>query len=227
MTRLTSVCLLAALLIVACAAPPPTPTFDDRLAAGRTALDSGDAAKAITELEAAVAINPTRAEAQVLLGKAYYVSGRRDDARSRLQVGLQQDPNNAEAQYLLGDLSADAKQPLAAAVAYSAAIKLDPNSRSAHPNIDQVIDPTLKAGKDAASAGNSDQAVKLLEAVSILQPDSIEARFALGNLHANLGRFDAAQAAYEAVLRINPKYSPALTNLGVMAYQRADSRQGD
>ena len=224
--------LVAAL--AACAAP--TPAFDDHLAAGRAALDAGDTAKAIAELETAVGLDPTRAEAQVLLGQAYYTAGRSQEARERLQTGLRQDPNNASAQYLLGDLSVDAGRLLDAATAYAAAVKIDPGARAAHPNIEDSVEAALQAGQDAATAGQWQQAIPHLEAALALNPGLPEARFALGNIQFNLGlqaeltgdrataisHYAAAQADYEAVLELDPEYAPALTNLGVVAYQTRD-----
>jgi superkiller protein 3 len=126
-----------------------------------------------------------------------------------------------------------------AALAYSAAVKADPDGRASHPKIDQTIEPALQAGKDAVAGGRWEAAIPPLQAALVLDPDLVEAHFALGNAHFNLGNaaaarsddnsalqsYSLAQTDYQAVLDIDPQYAPALTNLGVVAYQTGDLDQ--
>jgi tetratricopeptide (TPR) repeat protein len=218
MTRKFCVVLFSLFVLIACAAP----TADDHIAAGRAALAAGKVAEAITSLEAAVALDPTRGDAQVLLGRAYYADGRSDEARQRLQTGLSQTPGDAEGQYLYGDLLMEANNTLEAALAYAQAVRVDGAGRSAHPRIDETIEPALDAGEQALEGGQVDAAIRYLEAVVALAPNHLQAQFTLGNAYATANKILEAQAAYQAALRIDAEYAPALTNLGVMAYRIND-----
>jgi len=65
--------------------------------AGNAALDRGDAATAVAELEQAAALAPERSEVHNHLGLAYAAAGRPDEARSAYERAVALDCDNRAA----------------------------------------------------------------------------------------------------------------------------------
>jgi Flp pilus assembly protein TadD len=72
-----------------------------RFVYGSLLLQSGRAADAVPELEAAVARDPDRASGRVNLGNAYYALGRRADAEAQYRAALAAEPGSSSAQEAL------------------------------------------------------------------------------------------------------------------------------
>ena len=87
-----SVALLVALAL-GCAAVEGHRHFE----AGNSALDRGDAALAVAELERAAALAPEASEVQNHLGIAYVAAGRSGDALSAFERAVALDCDNREA----------------------------------------------------------------------------------------------------------------------------------
>lgn len=83
-------------------APGPQGSAEERFAAGNTAYQQGDLAKAAAEFEAALQIQPSHIGSLTNLGVVYYQQGRLDAAATQFETGLKVDPNDSQLHYLLG-----------------------------------------------------------------------------------------------------------------------------
>ncbi len=104
--RIAFVIAFAAISGLACSSLPPVRAIRAAryYAAGSQALDRGDAAVAIAELERAAALMPNASEIQNHLGLAYWSDGREDAARQALGRALELDCDNAAARTNLARL---------------------------------------------------------------------------------------------------------------------------
>jgi Flp pilus assembly protein TadD len=72
-------------------------------------------------------------------------------------------------------------------------------------------------GLTLLGSGDSDGAVRELEAAVVASPKDVEARNALGLALASLGRLSEAKRAFAEVLELDPEYAGAWVNLGMVA----------
>ena len=98
--------LFVSTLGLACASLPPVRSLRAAryYAAGTDALDRGDSAVAIAELERAAALMPTASEIQNHLGLAYWSGGREAAARRALERAVELDCDNDAARANLASL---------------------------------------------------------------------------------------------------------------------------
>ena len=85
--------------------------FVGSLELGRLAEKAEDFAGALTRYEAALALRPDAAGAQVSAGKVLAKLGRKDEARARFEAALKQRPDLEAAKQALAALDAPAKAP--------------------------------------------------------------------------------------------------------------------
>ena len=104
--RIGFVLAFAATSGLACSSLPPVRAIRAAryYAAGSEALDRGDAAVAIAELERAASLMPNASEIQNHLGLAYWSDGREDAALAALGRALELDCDNAAARVNLARL---------------------------------------------------------------------------------------------------------------------------
>jgi Flp pilus assembly protein TadD len=95
--------LVAAACLVACAGIEAA-RFEER---GRAALDRGDAAAAVADLEHAASLAPNASPIQNHLGIAYEQAGRRDDALRAYERAVELDCENEAATANLDALRAE------------------------------------------------------------------------------------------------------------------------
>jgi Flp pilus assembly protein TadD len=98
--------VLVATAGLACASLPPVQSIRAAryYAAGTRALDRGDAAVAIAELERAAALRPAASEIRNHLGLAYWSDGREIEAERELERALELDCDNDAARSNLARL---------------------------------------------------------------------------------------------------------------------------
>lgn len=121
---------LAALLLVAWGGPRlalPAPRADlVHLNLGRLAMARGDAAAAEAEWRAALAADPSGADARRELGTLAARAGRFGEARALLEEAVARDPGSPEAWANLGAVASATGDAAAARVALDRALALDP-----------------------------------------------------------------------------------------------------
>lgn len=114
--RIGFVLAFAATSGLACSSLPPVRAIRAAryYAAGSEALDRGDAAAAIADLERAASLMPSASEIQNHLGLAYWSDGREDAAQQALERALELDCDNDAARVNLARLRAGSAGPRAA-----------------------------------------------------------------------------------------------------------------
>jgi Flp pilus assembly protein TadD len=88
-----AVLLVLGLLLSACASLEGARLYKS----GTSAIEAGDSARAVAELERAAELVPHASEIQNHLGLAYLQAGRRDDARGAFERALVLDCDNGSA----------------------------------------------------------------------------------------------------------------------------------
>lgn len=132
--------------------------------------------------------------------------GRRDEARVLLELAERSHPPHPAVAQLLGLLDLQRGDAGAAHTRAATSLALRPDHL-----------PTLRLLADAARAtGDRETAATALDRIVALTPDDIEAAFAHALLRHDLRQFEAAAAAWRAVLRHAPERSDAEVNLGIV-----------
>ena len=210
---------LLILLVVALASCAQPNDPQARLKAGQAALEKGDTATAIRELEAVTGADPKLVEARVLLGRAYEKAGRRDDAIGQYQAALALQSQDATVGYHLGALLVGAGKPADAAVPLASGVKLNAGmALSFTQEIAAAVPAGLTTGGELVDK-NPQQATQLLEAVTTLDARNTRAHLLLGNAYINIGKPEEAIAQYQTILALDPQNASAATNLGAAYYQ--------
>jgi Flp pilus assembly protein TadD len=79
-----------------------TKVFDQAMASGKTFFDQGDASKAITAFQSALALNPANPDAHLNLANAFLLNGQPDQASTHARETLHFEAGNAAAAFVLG-----------------------------------------------------------------------------------------------------------------------------
>jgi Flp pilus assembly protein TadD len=189
---------------------------------GRALLQGGNVDQAISELTAAIAINPKLAEANNLLGVAYESKGSRDRALKSLEAAVQADKNNTQYLNNLGYLLFRNNDFEAAAKYLKRAAKLSPKDPRIWNNLglaqcqrgkfDDAFESFTKAvgefkahmsvAAQLSAKGYGQDAIKHLEAAYAMNPQSIEALEKLAPLYAMTGRNTDAENARRSLLAL-------------------------
>jgi Flp pilus assembly protein TadD len=197
------VILIAAVIALTSCARPNVP--QTHLKAGKAALDKGDTATAIRELETVTGADPKLVEARVLLADAYEKANRRDDAISQYQAALLLGYQDAGVGYHLGALLVSAGKPADATKPLAMGVKLNPGMAvSFTKEISAAVTAGLAAGNARVSAGQSQAAIEQYQAVLALAPKNASAITNLGAAYYQAGKLDEAIAQYQAALQLTP-----------------------
>jgi Flp pilus assembly protein TadD len=199
---LLAILVIAVVALVSCARPNDPQAH---LKAGKAALEKGDTATAIRELETVTGADPRLVEARVLLARAYEKADRRDDAIGQYQAALLLQYQDAEVGYHLGALLVSAGQPADAAAPLAMGVKLSPGMAiSFTKEISAAVAAGLAAGNAHVSAGQPQEAIEQYQAVLALAPNNASAITNLGAAYYQMGKLDQAIAQYQAALQLTP-----------------------
>ncbi|MGB6689108.1 MAG: tetratricopeptide repeat protein [Terracidiphilus sp.] len=97
-------------------------SLDELLNAARDLSGRADYARAIPLLKRAIALDPQNADANSMLGVAYFQSGHPADALGPLRLAIATDPGNMTTRGYLGDTEMELKDFAAASEAFEAAV---------------------------------------------------------------------------------------------------------
>jgi tetratricopeptide (TPR) repeat protein len=205
----------------------------------RALAERDDLFTATIYAERAAALNPSLAEAHLLLGLIYAPLDYSQRAESAYRKAIALDPSLLEAYQRLADLLRarghlpEAEGILQKAIARSpdapgprlsmAAIQLD---KSRHHEVVKTLEPVLEsgsppvaalylAGKAWQASGQTKRAADSLRAAVASAPDFADARHALGSILANEGKFSEALVELRKAVELdprNPSYRYALAN---------------
>lgn len=218
---------------------------DSYLGLGLTQLRRGEMDDAVASLAKATGLNSQLPGAHLFLGIAQYQVGKADDAVESLKAEIALQPNNIEALTWLGIVQLgrghpeQATQPLdsAAALAPQSAevqyyrgrahnlvaesafkqlYELDPDSVLVH----RALAETL------AASGQPEKSIAEYEAAILKDPKDADLYEGLAEQNQKLNRVEAATAAYQKELDLNPNSGIALYNIGMMQVKTGRAATG-
>jgi Flp pilus assembly protein TadD len=147
-------------------------------------------------------------DAWYYLGRAYYTTGRREQAAKAFLTVLDLDAHNVKAKNNLGlILETDGKID-AAIEAYRTALAWQ--EHSSHPS----EQPYVNLGNLLMEQGQTKEAISLLETAATLAPNNAYCHLSLGMAYRQLGRREAAQHELERATEIEPGNARAHYQLG-------------
>jgi tetratricopeptide (TPR) repeat protein len=197
------------------------------------------------ELEKANALQPETFEILYNLGQTYLRAGEYPKAELTLSRALKLKPDSAETLYLLAQVYADQKKPVDALEILVRAHKLAPQNTdvifllarvSMTQNYFEDAIPLLESGLQIAPkradlraalgesyfmSGKTEKAIDEFKSLIALDPSARSYAF-MGLSYRHLGRFDEAKKYFQEGLKLDPRNSSCLFNMGYI-----EERQGN
>ncbi len=157
-------------------------------------------------------LDVSASEAQRLYGEAVAAlsAGQRDRAEQLLQLAIRTWPAYVKARYSLGTLKDEDGLTQEALGQFEEALKLD----RTHPRL------WTNYGIALMRAGRLDESERALEQAAALAPRSPYPANALGFLRERQQRYDDAAQAFQHALELDPTFTAAQVNLGLLALSR-------
>jgi len=181
------------------------------------ALDQmGDVASERKELQRAVALDNSFADAQNQLALLALKGGDLDDAEQRFKKALAVDPNYAEAAGNLAIVYSERGNDADAAHWLQEALRLDPKYAKAYLNLGLLL---------ARKGAFADAEQQLRNAIQI-DPAYADAYAALGMVQAKTGRNSDAVGSFRRALALDPNSAQAHLNLGIALVDNYDRSAG-
>jgi tetratricopeptide (TPR) repeat protein len=213
-TVLSAITALAALAAAGCQSTPttaprgeaalsPAPPGVETYVTGALALRDGDKSAALTELTAAVQVNPDLRMAHELLADVYLKDGRLDLAEQQYQAATRLDPYYINNWYNLGLVEQMLHKFQDAVDAYLGALNIEPNDARCNMNLGVVY----------IALGRLSDAVACLTLATHSAPQDADAWSNLGVALDAQGQTHHAEAAYREALELNPTTTTAMQNL--------------
>jgi tetratricopeptide (TPR) repeat protein len=195
------------------------PRFADAYAARGEALwtrygdarSPEDAQAAIEANNAALRLEPNRAEVRLALAVTLAGTGQPDTAIEELHRALALRPNFEDARIQLGRVLARQGKTDEAIAEFRKVSDQRPN----------FVAPYSAMGTSLYEAGRYREAAAAFERVTVLQPDNVIAYQQVGVAYQSLGDNDRALAFYQKALAIRP-YPPAYSNIGAIYHERGE-----
>lgn len=199
-----------AVVLLAAACRGQQADFGAALAAGKTALDSGNYAEAETRFREAVAVEPGSADAQFGLGNALVRQGKLEDAEAAYQAVLAIDPSMSSAHANLGVVYYQQNDLVRAGESFKAALEISPGDAQSLYHLAAV----------RIQENDLTEAETLLNQARDLDPGLAEVYYGLGVLYKLTGRQQDAIAAFERFIEVGPGQDRA-----AMDYAKAELEQ--
>ena len=189
-------------------------------AQGRLLIEEGKYREAAAALENAVKLDPSYADAHHHLGIAYGKLGRLEEAERSLRNAILRGGESAEARFNLGRVLEARGERRAAIEAYEQAEGLKTDYRGARKARARVH---CAMGKEALYAGRLDEGERMLRAALDIDPDSVEAHYALAKLRMREGKLGEAIDRFTLITNLAPgiEMKPVL----VQAYRNVAEMQ--
>ena len=199
-------------------------------------------------LRRALSLNPDLSEPHLLLASIESRRGRLLDARQHIETFLRGAPgtSSAQARRQLAHISFEMKDYEAALAIYAELLRADPSQMDVQTEIARTLvaagryeeaehafkailerNPADQAAllglfESSYRRGASEQAIKAMEKLAKLQPQSCNPLINLVRIYAGLDQFRAAQVHAEQCLEIFPKHAVAHHMLGVISLREGD-----
>jgi tetratricopeptide (TPR) repeat protein len=203
--------LLTVLLALVAGCRPAGPS---ELLQGRNLIEKGKYTRAIESLKRAVSLLPTNAPAWNYLGLACHYGGKPDEAEKAYRQALLLDHDLSEAHYNLGCLLLEQNKAEAARSEFLAYTLRRGNS----------LDSLLKLGLAQANSRDLVGAEKSFIEALRLSPQHPEALNGMGLVRVQQRRASDAMQCFNAALKKQPDFAPALLNLAILSQQNPQER---
>lgn len=171
----------------------------------------------LSRLRSAVAAERGQGRAQAALVYALARSGDIDGARTQLDVLRQLDAQHPLLELLADFLDRTEQQPSVASSVGEEPLPAErptasgPRSaRMAAESVPSKPQDALRAAHEAKQAGDWSRAARLYTQVLSATPSNVEAMTGLGDVAKAQGKYAVASSHYDAALRLNGNYAPAL-----------------
>lgn len=183
------------------AAQPKNPMVQERLAIA--AIKQRQFPQAEQRLENSLQLQADYVPALADLLQLYALEKRDNLSAARIQQQIERAPKQSDFYELLGDFYLGKSDTHNAELAFENALKLNASAAVARIQVARVY----------AAEGRLPDAIRNAQLAVDSHPDSLGASVLLASLYQQTGAVDQAEKEYEAVLRKNSDYAPALNNL--------------
>jgi tetratricopeptide (TPR) repeat protein len=179
---------------------------EDGYEKAKAAFQSGQYLKAVSLFEALESAEPGKTDALLYSAKASLHLQKFADAENALRRYVGRNPESANGYYLLGYALNRENRPAESLEMYTRAAKITP------PTGDDLKIVAL----DYELLNDNSEAIRWLERAVAMEPVNKEAWYYLGRAYYTASRIPDARAAFEQVLRIEPRDARAENNLGLI-----------
>jgi tetratricopeptide (TPR) repeat protein len=186
-----------------------SPSFgqtEDGYEKAKAAFQGGQYQEAVSLFEAVESASPGETGALLYSAKANIHLQKFADAENALRRYLERNPESANGYYLLGYVLNRENRPAESLEIYTRAAKITP------PTGDDLKIVAL----DYELLNDNASAIRWLERSVAMDPGNKEAWYYLGRAYYTASRIPDARAAFEQVLRIEPRDARAKNNLGLI-----------
>jgi Flp pilus assembly protein TadD/4-amino-4-deoxy-L-arabinose transferase-like glycosyltransferase len=171
--------------------------------AGRVVEAKQQVTRAGAFLRPVLTLDPSRIEANLLLGDALFTGESYRDAAVHYDMYLRHQPNNVGVVQKLGIALVNAGDADGALAVFRRAAEIDPTNSRSHRDLAYVL----------YDRGRFDEAADHAARAVALTPDVAAAHDILGRVWAMQGKMSAAKAEFETSLRLDPSDAEARENL--------------
>ncbi len=187
-------------------------TFETLYNLGEVYLRTGQTAKADLALNRALKLKPDSVDALSLLAQSYSSQSRPLDALDVLLRAHKLSPENPEVMYQMAQVSMSQSYFEDAIPLLEDGLKVAPNR----------ADMLAALGESYFMAGKVDKAIDEFNKLVAVEGSARSYAF-LGLSYRNLGRFDEAKSYFDKGLKLDPKNTLCLYNLGFIAERQGNS----
>jgi predicted O-linked N-acetylglucosamine transferase (SPINDLY family) len=185
---------------------------DDLAARAREALASGDAGKAMSLCERALAVDPRNSSVLCAYATAATLMGRPDAGMEAARIAVKLQPFDSDAHHCLGAALRHLGQPRPAIDCLGRALDLRPNRP----------DSLLELCMAFLDVGDAAAAEPFLNAALDSTPNTAVAQTTLGRYYASAGRLDDAMAALRRAVALDERHTEAHSRLGSLLRDAGD-----
>lgn len=197
----------------------------DRLVArARERFDAGDAYGAIHLLTEAIASGEAFADAHHLLGVAYAMVGKREEAVPEFDRALELNPRYVEAHLNRAVTLSELGRSDEAGEAFAAAQRLGAVDQSGFPSPvgSRLANLHAELADAYLEGGAPREAIHQLEVAVKLRPEFVDLRYRLARLRLDEGDIETARHELEELVRERPTFLEARASLGMARYLLKD-----
>jgi len=207
LVRLRTACLgLALVALFPILLSPSFGQTEEGYEKARAAFQSGQYLEAVSLFEALESAAPGKTDALLYSAKASIRLQKFADAENALRRYLERNPESANGYYLLGYVLHRENRPAESLEIYTRAAK-----------ITQPTGDDLKiVALDYELLNDNSEAIRWLERSVAMDPVNKEAWYYLGRAYYTASRIPDSRAAFEQVLRLEPRDARAENNLGLI-----------